>query len=231
MKTIITLIFICVFLTGNAQEITGKIQNHEKSEMDIVLMLFGMDNPISIGTVDKKGDFKVSLENISVDHIPQENKSMSMGELYFSFFFNCNDREAFGDDFDKSAVKQDYVRLTKDGNWSGTVFLVSDKALRPWLEDPGYNNAVEGSFYEVMYVEEDIQIKMTCTSRVNADEYTEVETIYNFDIELKKGFNWIQYTIQEVYETNPEIRASFPTKVTISNLKDPSKMLWVGTYY
>lgn len=231
MKLVLTLCFACFVFCVNAQEITGKIENHENSQMELVLMLFGMEKPISIGTVDKKAQFTASLDNIRIDQISEEDKAMYIGELYFSFYFQCNDREVFGENFDKPAARQDYVRLTKNGDWAGTLFLVSDERLRPWLEDPGYNNAITGSFYEVMYVEEDLSLEMTCTSSVYADDTTEVETEYSFDIELKKGFNWVEYTITEVYETDPDIRASFPSKVTISNLKDPSKMLWIGKYY
>ncbi|WP_194777822.1 hypothetical protein [Pararhodonellum marinum] len=231
MKFILPIFFLCCSFLVNGQELKGIVKNHEKAEMDLVLMIFGMDNLISIGKVDKKGQFNASLENISLDHVPEENKSVSIGELYFNFFFKCNDNKAFGDIFDKPAARQDYVRLTKDGDWSGTVFLVSDEGLRPWLEDPGYKNAIKGSFYEVMYVEEDLSVKTSCRSTDYADDNTEVETEYNFDIELKKGFNWVEYTIQEVYETDPDIRASFPSKVAVTNLKDPAKMLWVGTYY
>jgi hypothetical protein len=199
--------------------------------MELVLMLFGMEKPISIGTVDKNGQFNASLDNINMDQISEEDKGMYIGELYFNFYFQCNNRDVFGKNFDKPAARQDYVRLTKNGEWAGTVFLVSDERLRPWLEDPGYNNAITGSFYEVMYVAEDLSLKMTCESNVYADDNTEVETEYSFDIELKKGFNWVEYTILEVYETDPDIRASFPSKVAISNLKDPAKMLWIGTYY
>ncbi len=221
---------MCCFSWAFAQEITGNIKNHEKSDMDLVLMLFGMDYPISIGTVNKKGQFTANLENASLDNIPKENLAMSSGELYFNFYFKCA-RDAFGDNYNKMAASQDFVRLTKNGDWAGTVFLVSDEGLRPWIEDSGYNNAIKGSFYEVMYVEEDLSLNMTCTSSVYASDNEEVETEYIFDIQLKKGFNWVEYTINEVYETDPNIRASFPSKVTISNMKDPSKMLWVGTYY
>jgi hypothetical protein len=218
------------FLWTSAQEITGKIKNHGKSDMDMVLMLFGMDYPISIGRVDKKGQFTANLENVTLNNIPEENLSMSSGDLYFNFYFKCG-REAFGENSDKLAARQDFVRLTKGGDWAGTVFLVSDEGLRPWIEDSGYNNAIKGSFYEVMYVADDVNLNMTCNSSVYAADNEEVETEYKFDIELKKGFNWVEYTINEVYETDPNIRASFPSKVTISNVKDPSKMLWVGTYY
>ena len=231
MKWTLTVFLTCCFFWANAQEITGIIKNHEKSEMDLVLMLFGMDNPISIGTVDKKGQFTANLENASLDNIPEENLSMSIGELYFNFFFNCADNEAFGDNYDKPAARQDYVRLTNKGEWAGTAFLVSDESLIPWLEDSGYNNAIKGSFYEVLYVKEDIAVNMVCNNSVYATEEDQVETEYTFNLQLKKGFNWVKYTIGEVYETDPAIRASFPSKVTISNLEDPSKMRWIGRYY
>jgi hypothetical protein len=231
MKALLTLCFMCAFFWAKAQEITGTIKNHEKSDMDLVLMLFGMDYPVSIGKVDKKGQFTANLENLSLDQIPEENISMSMGPLYWNFHFNCNNSDAFGENAENLAARQDFVRLTKNGDWAGTVFLVSDEGLRPWIEDSGYNNAIKGSFYEVMYVGEDLSLNMTCNSSVYAADNEEVETEYSFDIELKKGFNWVEYTIHEVFETDPNIRASFPSKVTISNLKDPSKMLWVGTYY
>lgn len=231
MKSTLTLFFMFCYLWTSAQEITGNIKNHGKTEMDMVLMLFGMDNTISIGTVDKKGQFIANLSNLNTENIPEENKSMSMGELYFNFYFKCNDRDAFGDNAEKPAARQDYVRLTNQGEWKGTVFLVSDPKLIPWLEDSGYNNAINGSFYEVMYVEEDMEVNMTCSSSVYASDNEEVDTEYSFDIQLKKGFNWVEYTIEEVYETDPDIRASFPSKVTIKNLKDPSKMQWIGIYY
>ncbi|SMD44229.1 hypothetical protein SAMN00777080_2849 [Aquiflexum balticum DSM 16537] len=231
MKPILILCFMCCFFWANAQEITGNVKNHNKSEMDLVLMLFGMDYPVSIGKVDKKGQFTANLDNLSLDQIPEENMSMSMGPLYFNFHFNCNNSDAFGENAEKLAARQDFVRLTKNGDWVGTVFLVSDEGLRPWIEDSGYNNAIKGSFYEVMYVADDVSLNMTCNSSVYASDNEEVETEYNFDIKLKKGFNWVEYTIEEVHETDPNIRASFPSKVSISNVKDPSKILWVGTYY
>ncbi|EPR70573.1 hypothetical protein ADICYQ_0997 [Cyclobacterium qasimii M12-11B] len=222
---------MCSFFWANAQEITGVIKNHEKTEMDMVLMLFGMDNPISIGTADAKGHFTASLENVSLDNIPEENLSIYMSELYSNFFFNCSDIEAFGVNSDNPAARQDYVRLTNNGEWTGTAYLVSDENLIPWLEDSGYNDAIKGSFYEIIYVTQDMEVNTTCNSSVYATDDEQVETEYTFNLQLKKGFNWVEYTIEEVYETDPAIRASFPSKVTIGNLEDSSKMLWIGRYY
>ncbi|WP_209329942.1 hypothetical protein [Lunatimonas salinarum] len=231
MKSLLTIAILLLFFQANSQQLSGNVKNHGKAEMDLVLMLFGMDYPISIGKVDKKGAFTASLADTSLEKIPDDYKSMSMGPLYFNFHFNCSP-DAFGDQAEKPAARQDYVRMTNGkGEWAGTVFLLSDEALKPWLEDSGYNNAVKGSFYEVMYVDEDVELSTSCTSSVYADDNTEVPVEYVFEISLKKGFNWVEYTIDEVYKTNPDVRASFPSKVTITNLKDPSKMHWIGVYY
>ena len=106
MKSTFTLFFVLTYFFANGQEINGNIKNHEKADMDLVLMLFGMDTPISIGSVDKKGQFTANLENISLDQIPEENRSMSIGPLYFNFHFNCNSPEAFGGNAEKPAARQ-----------------------------------------------------------------------------------------------------------------------------
>lgn len=230
MNYLLTCLLSVVFCYANAQQLTGSVKNHGKSEMDLVLMLFGMDHPVSIGRVDNTGVFTANLADLKIDHIPEDFKSMSIGPLYFNFYFNCNPAD-FGENAEKPAARQDFVRMTQGGEWAGTVFLVSDESLMPWLEDSGYNNAVPGSFYEIMYVKEAVNLKMSCVSSVYVDESTEVDAEYKYDIQLKAGFNWVEYVIEEVYETNPEIRASFPSKVTITNLKDPASMHWIGVYY
>ncbi|MGF1638574.1 MAG: hypothetical protein ACFCUU_15965 [Cyclobacteriaceae bacterium] len=231
MKAIIILFCLMSFSYVNAQEISGKIKGHKKAEMDVVLMPFGMDNWISIGKVNKKGEFTADLGLAKIDGVSEELLSVSTGVLYFSFYFSCSDNGKFGEHTEKPAMRQDYVRLTKGGQWAGTAFLVSDEGLIPWLEDSGYKNAIQGSFYEVIYVEEDLILDFTCHDQVPITSEDIVETVYRFKIDLKKGFNWVEYTIQDVYETNPDVRASFPSKVLISNVQDPTKMQWIGKYY
>jgi hypothetical protein len=155
----------------------------------------------------------------------------NMMPLYFSFYFKCMDSNQFGSYKETAAKREDYLRLLVKNNWEGTVFLVSDPALIPWMEDDGYNNAVVSSFCEILYLNEDLTLDFTCESQIYVDENTNADVAYVFNISLKKGFNWIQYDIEEVYETNPDIRASFPSKVTIRNLQDPAKMKWIGKYY
>jgi len=80
-------------------------------------------------------------------------------------------------------------------------------------------------------VPNEIAIKSSCTTIISATEEEEVEVAYHYDLKLNAGFNWVEYTIEEVFETDPNIRTSFPSKVKITNVMDASKMLWIGKYY
>ncbi|OYX13456.1 MAG: hypothetical protein B7Z16_15630 [Algoriphagus sp. 32-45-6] len=228
---ILTLTILLTCFAAKAQGLTGKVENHPKKEMDVVLMLFGMDYPITIGKVDPKGQISVNLEGVGIAGIPEKVRSMFMGELIHNFYFSCGDFSAFGELGRKPALRQDFLRLTQGDQWSGTVFLVSDEKLRPWLEDSGYSNAVKGSFYEIMYVAEDLAVRTTCTNQIFASEEEMVDVVYDFELKLKKGFNWVEYEILEIHETNPENRASFPSKVKVRDLQDPSAVKWIGLYY
>lgn len=230
MKKLLLAFCLLNYLWGNTQEIAGKVENHKKSEMDIVIMAFGMDNPVIVGKVDKKANFSVNLEMATVSE--SQASDDNMGPLYWSFYFHCFDSDKFGLYKEKRVKREDYLRLVANDMWAGTVFLVSDPALIPWLESVGDQNAVVGSFYEVLYLKEDINLDFTCENQIYASENTAVEVTYVFDIELRKGFNWIQYDIEEVYKTNPtDSKASFPSKVRIRNMEDTAKMKWIGTYY
>jgi hypothetical protein len=229
MKKVLFTMFLLSYLAGNSQEIAGKVENHRKSKMDITIMAFGADNPIVVGKVDEKANFSVNLDMATVSE--SQGSDENMGLLYWSFYFKCMDSNKFEAYKEMGAMRDDYLRLVYKNDWAGTLFLVSDPTLIPWLEDGGYNNAVVGSFYEVLYVREDITLDFTCENQIPADENTTADVAYVFDIELKKGFNWIQYDIEEVYETNPDIRASFPSKVRIRNMQDPLKLKCIGKYY
>ncbi|TNF43493.1 MAG: hypothetical protein EP311_03030, partial [Cytophagales bacterium] len=224
IKIVVTLFFLLEVSVAMSQQLSGQIENHPKAKMDLVLMPFGMDYPISIGSVDQKGQFSVNLTGLDFGSVPEEVQSMFGGELGYSFFFGCDDSQEFGAGFEIPAMRVDYIRMNRDEQWAGTVFLVSDENLRPWLEDSGYNNAVKGSFYEVIYVEADVSIHTTCEAQIYASDEEMVDVEYDFQLELKAGFNWVEYEILEVFETNPEIRASFPSKVKIQNLQNPAEM-------
>ncbi|MFO7826429.1 MAG: hypothetical protein R6V72_21005 [Cyclobacterium sp.] len=214
-----------------AQVIQGEIPSHPKKAMDMVLMPFGLDHSITAGQVDKKGVLSIELEDKDAQNVPQDVKSMFMSDLFFNFHFRCGNGDDFGEYRDVPAARIDYVRLLQKGQWAGTVFMVSDENLIPWLEDEAYQPAVSGTFWEVLYLEDDLSVSTNCTSSKFVDEDTNVDVTYAYQLELKSGFNWVEYQIEEVYQTENGQMASFPSKVKITNLSDASKIKWIGKYY
>jgi hypothetical protein len=231
MKSIFTLSLLLFFVSLQAQTFERTLPKYKLKDADLVLFSFGMDKPVLIGKVDKKGNLSVDISEAKLPELTSEEKSMFFGDLRFVFSVSCGDWEAFGSKGEIPAQKGGYISISAKNEYSGVIFLVSDEALIPWLEDEGYNNAVTGSFYGIIYVAEDVSLDLSCKTNNFADEEKEVEVHYTFDIDLKKGFNWVQYTIEEVYETDPNIRASFPSKMKISNLQDPGQVKWIPKYF
>lgn len=58
-----------------------------------------------------------------------------------------------------------------------------------------------------------------------------VEVNLKYDIRLKKGLNLLEYQIQSVFKTNPDVRAAFPDKVKITNSAENPPIMWMASYF
>ncbi|MBD3626986.1 hypothetical protein [Cyclobacterium sp.] len=230
-RILIALLTVFIADTVLAQGFQGEIASHPKKSMDLVLMPFGMDHSILVGQVDKKGSFSIDLRGKNAETVPEDVKAMFMGDLYFNFRLRCGTGDDFGEKHDVPAARIDFMRLLQKEQWAGTAFLVSDENLIPWLEDEAYNPAVVGKFWEVVFLEDDLTLNTSCSFSKFVDSDTDVNVTYAYQLELKPGFNWVEYQIEEVHQTEEGQMASFPSKVNITNLSDPSEMLWLGKYY
>lgn len=138
------------------------------------------------------------------------------------------------DDFPegKSQIACDtgFIALWANDTWAGSVFPVSDENLQPWMEESGYNDVVQASFYMVLLVSEDVEFKKRCH---NFDYYDDkkVEVRIEYDIKLKKGLNLVQYQLESIYKTDPNVRASFPTKVKITDAGKNPEIIWKAKYF
>lgn len=229
-----TVLIICVLTLLSpalqAQKISRTLENHHSKTADLVLFDTGMDNPLKLGIVDAKGNLSADLSDIQMPAITDELKEMYFTELRDVFMFGCGGGDDFGPQGNIPAFRGGNIALLTNNEWAGSLFLVSDPALKPWLEDGGYNSAVKATFWEIIYVEKDVHLDLNCTNETGLESGS-VEVSYSYSLDLKKGFNWVEYSIEQVYDTNPEERASFPSIVTISNLKNPEKMQWLANYF
>jgi len=240
MKKSILCLMACAFQMSIAQT-NHTVENYPLKAMDLVLFSFGMDNPITIGTISDSGelDFKFP-ENLNF--ITDEMKSNFMSDTAFTLFSKCdNSYDLLSEEENIKAASGGYISLsTKENPYAGLIFMVTDEALVPWLEDTYSNNAVTGSYFELVYLESDFNYQGDCNSSVTNTETDTIETNYTYDLQLKAGFNFIEYKIESVlehavpsmYEEGVFDNIMKPSTITVSSTQSvPPTTKWMGKYF
>ncbi len=234
MKLLIIQIIFCIFfINAQAQTFSAKLNNPLPGlpEMDVVLLPFGMDYPFKIGVLKKDGTLSFDLSNSDLSNIPQEHFEMFLSEyLNENLSLKCDSSNNLQQPENFKAQRGGYIGLWYKNRWAGTIFTVSDEELMHWLEDEAYIEPVLGSYYEFIYVSEPIEINTSCTNTWHLTD-KKIEATHTYEFSLQKGFNFLEYQIQEIYKTNPNETSSKPSKVLIKNVNDPSKIKWIAKYF
>jgi len=113
---------------------------------------------------------------------------------------------------------------------AGFITLVSDPAMCKWVNDPGYGDAVPGSYFELVYVGRNFDFKGSCVQTTNLEDGN-LETSYEIGVDLGAGFNFIEYKVESVHAGSEEMAAS-PKRVVVSSHSEiPENALWMAYYY
>jgi len=239
MKPLLLVSMLFALQSGIAQTKTV-VENHPLKAMDLVLFAFGMEQPITLGTIADSGELNLDVPK-DLNFISDEVKSNFMSDTAFTLFSKCdNSYDILSEDENGKAASGGYISLsTKENPYSGLLFMVTDENMVPWIEDPYSNNAVIGSYFELVYMESDFKYQGECTSTVPTTENDNIETIYIYDLELKAGFNFIAYTIETVkehevpsmYEEGVFDKIVKPTKIAVSSSQTIPNTKWIGKYF
>ena len=240
MKKSVLFLVACAFQFGMTQT-NHTVEDYPLRAMNVVLNTFGMDNPIPIGTISDSGelDFKFPKD---LNFISDETKANYMSDTAFTLFSKCdNSYDILSEDENGKAVNAGYISLSSTDNpYAGLIFMVTDAALVPWLEDTYSNNAVTGSYFELVYIVSDFNYQGQCTSTVSNTEKDTIETSYTYDLELKAGFNFVEYKIESVlehavpsmYEEGVFDNIMKPSTITVSSTQSvPPTSKWIGKYF
>ncbi|MEA1787521.1 hypothetical protein U1E44_15575 [Arenibacter sp. GZD96] len=233
IHTLISILFLLGITTLFSQEFNSKLHNPQPGlpEMELVILPYGMDYPVKLGTVKPDGGLHFQMPDSKVDFLPKEQLEWTFGDLDFAFEFSCSNQDHFGNNPNVKAVKGGYIGLWHKGRWAGTIFPLSDENLLPWREDSSYMEPIKASFYEIVYVTEDVTISTTCNTVWNLSN-EDINATYSFDLSLKTGYNLVAYHIQEIHKTDPNETASKPSKVLITNVNaDFDRIKWVVKYF
>jgi hypothetical protein len=218
-----------------SQSFTATLDNFQKGlpEMDFIIMPFDMDNRVSIGKLKDDGSLEVNIPEFSSIQLPSNVEHDNLLKFEDIIKFRCADSSDLIISDSLRGFRGGYFALWSTGKrngWAGSVFAVSDKELIPWLEDSGYMQPVLGSYYELIYVSEDAVINNSCSNTWELFDY-KIDMEYQFELNLKKGYNLIEYEILDIFETNPDEMTNKPNKIKVKTPTDFSRIIWLAKYF
>ncbi|MBA6153170.1 hypothetical protein [Gelidibacter maritimus] len=234
MKTSFLIISFLFATIGFAQS-QPKLEDYAlaNSDVNVVVFPFGMDNPVKIGTVSKSGhinfEFPTELPKIS-----KETQENFMNDLAYTLFDVCDDgKDMISDKDNRPSFEAGMLSLaTTDHPYAGVITAISDEALMPWITDPGYEEPVLGSYFELIYVTSIFHYEGECVqTRSSMSDDPDMEITYSFNLNLKTGFNFIEYKIENIHETDPEMMASFPDVISVTSVEGIPNCKWIGKYF
>lgn len=231
---IFKLIILFLFISGYSHS-QAKLDDYNLGNLDfnIIIFPFGMENPIKIGKVTKTGDINFDFPK-ELPKLLKDDKESESSKLWYTLFSQCDNAQDMVSEkdnifsFDTGALSLS----TNDNPYAGVVTMVSDENLMPWIEDPSYMEPVFDSYFELIYVAKPYQYKGNCdTSRMMDEGEEDVKIDYTYNLNLKAGFNFIEYKIENIHKTDPNVMASFPDKVSITSVEGIPNCKWVGKYF
>lgn len=235
MKIHLFILFSIISVSFGFSQTQPKLEDYPLGslEVNVVIFPFGMDNPIKIGTVSKSGLINFELPK-ELPEISKEMEENFMSSLSYTIFDVCdNGREMIADKENGASFEAGLLSLsTNDNPYAGIIYVVSDEALMPWINDPGYEEPVFGSYYELIYLASAFQYEGECVqTRSSMSDDPDMEIAYSFKLNLKAGFNFIEYKIENIHKTDPDVMASFPDKVSIISVEGIPDCKWIGKYF
>lgn len=233
MKKINVIIISLLISAFGFTQTQPKIDNYQfgSLDVDVMVMPFGMENPIKIGTMSKSGDINFDFPK-ALNNISNDDKDSESSKLWYTLFSQCdNGMDMISENDNIFSFETGALSLwTSNERYVGVIFTVSDENLMPWVEDPAYMNPIMASYFDLIYITVPFQFEGSCSQTKMLDNGEAVIT-YNYNLNLKAGFNFIEYKIESIYETDPNIMASFPDKVSIANVEEVPNCKWIAKYF
>lgn len=203
--------FIYQFTDKEIQKISG----------DIAIIPFGSGYPINVGTLSE-GKLEVDLSDIKINTISNTTIEEHLGHIGERLTFSCPN---FTDEKIDIAQSGSFV-LIQDEMITADLFPVSDIRLENWLFSGGHEAPLKASYYELLYTDTGFSLTTQCDN--SSKGTNEKDQHFTFDLDLKKGFNLIEYHIEETALPKDINDFVIPSKVTITNKNiDYKNIQWV----
>jgi hypothetical protein len=193
---------------------------------NVMVIPMGMKTPVKIGTISESGDINFDFPKVL------ENSSLESSRIQDAISSQCDKDVAIVDKKNDVLSRESGILSlwTDKDRFVGSIYAVSDEDLIPWVGDPFDASPILGSYYKLVYVASDFQYNTHCTQTRVLDTGT-AQITYQYDLNLKAGFNFIEYKIEHIYKSNINGVVSFPDKMSVTSVSGIPKCQWIGRYF
>jgi len=231
MKYILSILFLLVltpFQLCDAQ--TGqtsllKVDNYNKGELELKIISFGEEDPITIGKVSEDGTIHLDWPELDLNNMGDRKfYSTSIKSLIRTKY--CNDPSAIITNEDAKLIENKFLYLFKYGQRVGCIIPSTQQGQEHRIDQLG------STIYWI-YSDEEITAKANCKAKKEWEELYSFEETTAYDLTLKKGWNMVSHTLSEIEEyDNGTGKRSLPkTTITKSIDQIPTDIHWHLKYW
>jgi len=231
-------LMLALSLTGCAETSTAadvsipKIQNYERSDLNLMVTPFGLDSPVNVGKVLPDGSIDFEWPVVDVENFPASQVFMTPIKKAVGMRF-CNEKEISKNDTAAKAVEATSIALYKYGKRVGELFAATQKELEDNTGPNRRTGLVLGSSITWLYSDSDAEFKAKCVTNMESPGNYSFKQVTTYDLELKKGWNIVQHSLVEKEDwKSQDARGSLPkvmTRTTVAAI--PDAINWYMKYW
>ena len=205
-----------------------KVENYTYGELDLMVVPFGLGKEINIGKILKDGTIQFDWPEINTNNIESSTIFMEPIKTALLGMNYCEEGQIEENSENCKIVNTQYIYLYKNKKQVGVLFPATDRALLDNEPANIYSNLTLGSSLSWFYSDGDCNFKAKCEEKLEWEGKYNFERENAYDIQLKKGWNIVEYTLDEIEEFKDENgTGKMEKKVHMKTLdKIPENIKW-----
>lgn len=228
-KIILLITFLSLFSCKIQQTQTNvslpKIENYTKGELEIKIISFGENNPITIGKIMADGTIHFNWPKLDLSKINEDKYFTRLIKNFIGGKF-CNDPNVIFTNDKVKLVENKFIYLFKYGQAVGTIIPSTQKGKE-------HNKKQLGSTINWIYSYNETNAKANCNEKKEWKGRYSFDQTTTYDLKFKKGFNLVSNTVTVIEEwDNGEIKGNLPKNRIIKSIdRIPSNIHWHLKYW
>lgn len=222
--------------TQAQEKVTGSINNWHEGEAKIMFIDMFSGYTREFGTIDANGNLEIPLQENFLSLVKEamekeqkkasENRVISLKDLQGTYSCDVGDLEYENPGTKLSSLPQHLMVVPVGGEKRilGILSPASDPAIAQWIASNKRESTKQGKYMEWVFLEEEARVNGECYSHTFTNDDV-IQEDYQYDLDLKKGWNLVQYEIQEIFEDSQG--KTYPKRIEVTTITEvPEDVEW-----